>query len=140
MLPIQLLIFCCLIFVIGGIMSEPKASVPGGELKLPCGLCKGTGKTYSVGFTSAGDAGNKRPAIEHNCSICNGKGWVYLSADELTEMLAEARKKIEQAEELLRRSCPFLYCDSGCGCEGHGLYKEIKLFLAPPAQKAEIKE
>jgi hypothetical protein len=89
MLPIQLLIFCCLIFVIGGIMSEPKASVPGGEL---------------------------------------------------TEMLSAARKKIEQAEELLRRSCPFLYCDSGCGCEGYKLYKEIKLFLAPPAQKAEIKE
>lgn len=81
------------------------------RLKPTCGRCNGTGKTFRHGFASAGDmdAGNEPHEIAESCRICQGRGWVYLPADELTEMLTRAESEVAQAKELLEQASAHLW-------------------------------
>ena len=64
------------------------------NLKPRCQACKGTGQVSRVGFTSAAHMDSDPAFIVQTCRICHGRGWVYLPADELTEMLLEALTKL----------------------------------------------
>lgn len=78
------------------------------DLQPQCGLCKGTGKTSSIGFASAGDmdAGNEPHWIEHTCRNCKGKGWVYGDPEELTAYISELEARCgAQVADLLCDSC-----------------------------------
>jgi len=63
-----------------------------GELKPPCALCDGSGKVMRSSFRHSGSK------IEASCRMCNGRGYVYLPADELTETLISTRAALREAE------------------------------------------
>jgi hypothetical protein len=107
------------------------------SVKRPCPACKG-GKVMRPSFVDSGKD------IERTCSVCRGMEWLYLSKEEMAEMIAalEARlKALESAGALLLEThC----CDSGesdytAEWDGDGTVcgycKPIRKALAPtPAQ------
>lgn len=70
------------------------------ELRPNCVLCKGSGSVEKFGFSSSGhmDSGSPPKTITQSCHMCKGRGWVYLSADELTEMVEELRQTLKLRE------------------------------------------